>query len=87
MPAKKQDDSPIYQLKITLKGSKPPIWRRVQVRGSATLYKLHQIIQVAMDWTDSHLHQFIVGKDFYGEPSPTGISTSRTNGAPIWGTS
>ena len=52
---------PLYQLKITLKWSKPPIWRRVVVRGNMKLDRLHDVIQVAMGWNDSHLHQFIAG--------------------------
>jgi Plasmid pRiA4b ORF-3-like protein len=59
---------PIYQLKVALKHSKPPIWRRIQVRAAITLYTLHQILQIAMGWTNSHLHQFIVGGVSYGEP-------------------
>jgi hypothetical protein len=73
MPAAKGKEAkpgPIYQLKITLRGSKPPIWRRVQVSGDITLYKLHQVIQVAMGWTDSHLHQFTAGGIDYGESAP-----------------
>ena len=62
--------SEIYQLKITLRDSKPPIWRWVLVDGSTNLYKLHQIIQVAMGWTDSHLHQFIIDEEYYTEPDP-----------------
>jgi hypothetical protein len=62
-------DAPIYQIKITLRDSKPPIWRRVLVRGDVTLGKLHDIIQIAMGWTDSHLHQFIVKDTYYGVPS------------------
>ena len=61
---------PIYQLKVTLTHSKPPIWRRIQVRPDITLYKLHQILQIVMGWTNSHLHQFIVGGVYYGEPHP-----------------
>ncbi|MSP12187.1 MAG: plasmid pRiA4b ORF-3 family protein [Chloroflexi bacterium] len=68
MPTKKTDDSLIYQLKVTLKGSKPPIWRRIQVRGSTTLAKCHMILQIVMGWTDSHLHQFDVGGVYYGTP-------------------
>ena len=60
----------VYQIKITLKYSKPPIWRRLLVPDSINLYKLHQIIQVAMGWTDSHLHQFIIDEAYYGIPSP-----------------
>ena len=61
---------PIYQLKVNLRGAKPPIWRRIQVPSDITLYKLHHILQVVMGWTDSHLHQFIVGRTSYGEPHP-----------------
>lgn len=70
MPTKRVDDSPVFQLKVTLKGSQPPIWRRVLVRGSTTLYKLDAIIQLAMGWTNSHLHLFYVDDVIYGEPSP-----------------
>ncbi len=48
----------IYQLKITLEQSKPPIWRRVLVPSNFHLGKLHQVIQIAMGWTDTHLHLF-----------------------------
>ena len=47
----------IYQLKVTLEGSKPPIWRRIQV-ADCTLDILHEIIQIAMGWEDYHLHLF-----------------------------
>jgi hypothetical protein len=58
----------IYQLKITLKRIKPPIWRRILVESDTTLEKLHSIIQIAMGWMDGHLHQFIAGEKTYGEP-------------------
>jgi hypothetical protein len=65
---------PLYQLKITLKWSKPPIWRRVVVRANMPLDHLHGLIQIAMGWTDSHLHQFIAGsgfaRTFYDRPDP-----------------
>jgi len=60
----------IFQLKITLRGAKPPIWRRVQVPGGFTLNKLHHVIQKAMGGEDGHLHQFIVGPEYYGVPDP-----------------
>jgi hypothetical protein len=63
-------DAPIYQIKVTLKGSKPPIWRRIQVRGDINLGKLHTILQEVMGWEDYHLHQFIVGRTYYGVPHP-----------------
>lgn len=61
---------PIYQIKVTLKGSKPPIWRRLLVPSDITLAKLHHVIQAAMGWWDAHLHQFAVGQTYYGEPHP-----------------
>ena len=62
--------SAVYQLKVTLKDSKPPIWRRVEVADDITLAKLHRIIQAAMGWTDSHWHMFSLGRTSYGVPDP-----------------
>ncbi|RMD71013.1 MAG: plasmid pRiA4b ORF-3 family protein [Gammaproteobacteria bacterium] len=59
----------IYQIKVTLRHSKPPIWRRLLVPGDTTLHDLHRIIQIAMGWTDSHLHQFVINGEYYGIPS------------------
>ena len=57
----------IYQFQITLKDIKPPIWRRIQVR-DCTLDKLHERIQTAMGWTNSHLHHFQIKDALYGDP-------------------
>lgn len=54
----------IYQLKVSLKNSKPKIWRRILVASYTELYDLHNILQITMGWTDSHLHQFIKDKKF-----------------------
>ena len=64
-PRPAANDEKVIELKITLTGSKPPIWRRVQVRESMHLGDLHRIVQIAMGWDDSHLHLFQVGgRDF-----------------------
>jgi len=55
-------------LKITLRGLRPPVWRRVRVAGDTTLRMLHHVIQAAMGWHDSHLHEFEIGNRRYGEP-------------------
>ena len=52
------DESLSYQIKVTLSGIKPPIWRRLVVPGSIPLKDLHNALQLAFGWTDSHLHQF-----------------------------
>lgn len=57
----------IYQLKVTLKRIKPPIWRRIQVPGSITLHKLHEILQIVMGWQNYHLYQFTIDGSYYGE--------------------
>jgi hypothetical protein len=57
----------VYQIKITLLGIRPPIWRRVHVE-DCTLDTLHEHIQTAMGWTNSHLHHFRVGEQLYGDP-------------------
>jgi hypothetical protein len=67
---KASGSSTIYQLKVTLEGSKPPIWRRLLVPANLTLGDLHYILQIAMGWTDSHLHQFLLGTVSYGVPHP-----------------
>lgn len=48
----------IYQLKITLQRTSPPIWRRLLVDSNMTLAELHETIQIAFDWLDMHLHCF-----------------------------
>ena len=63
-------DQRIHQIKVTLRGTRPPIWRRLQVLSDATLLQLHRILQVAMGWTDSHLHQFRQGSTYYGTRDP-----------------
>jgi len=61
----------VYQFKLTLRDSTPPIWRRVQLAGKSTLAKLHRTIQVVMKWDDMHLHEFETpGGILYGVPDP-----------------
>ncbi|MBN2020600.1 MAG: plasmid pRiA4b ORF-3 family protein [Sedimentisphaerales bacterium] len=55
----KSQSTQIYELKITLRGSKPPIWRRAAVPSDMSLGNLHYAVQIVMGWTNSHLHQFI----------------------------
>jgi hypothetical protein len=63
-------DTPIYQIKVTLEESKPPIWRRLLVPSDITLADLHRIIQAAFGWWDYHLHQFIIAETYFGVPDP-----------------
>jgi len=69
----KKTEYPIYQLKIALKSIRPPVWRRIQVPGDTSLRKIHDIIQILMNWDDYHLHAFQVGGTRYGVPDPDGF--------------
>lgn len=60
----------VYELKVTLMGAKPPIWRRIQVPTDITLAGLHEVLQVTMGWYNCHLYQFLLGDVCFGEPNP-----------------
>lgn len=58
----------IYQLKVTLKGIRPPIWRRFLIASTTSLNDVHHVLQIIMGWTDSHLHEFATEDNRYGVP-------------------
>jgi len=61
LPAKRPKSAPpapIYQIKVGLRDSKPPIWRRLELPADASLATLHRVIQVAFGWENDHLHTF-----------------------------
>ncbi len=57
-----------YQIKVTLRGVKPPIWRRLHVEADMSLSQLHEVLQVAMGWHGYHLHEFECGGERFGPP-------------------
>ena len=59
----------IFQIQISLNGFTPKIWRRIQLKSDTLLPDLHDIIQITMGWRNSHLHQFIKNKEYYGDSS------------------
>ena len=66
----------VYQLRMRLCGISPLIWRRFLVRSDTSSAELHHLLQAAFDWSDSHLHRFVIhGKD-YGIAYAGGISFS-----------
>ncbi|GEP35170.1 hypothetical protein NSZ01_29380 [Nocardioides szechwanensis] len=52
-----------FRVRLDLHGAKPPVWRRLELPGDLTLPRLHDVIQAAMGWTNSHLHRFRTGSD------------------------
>jgi len=71
MPTKKIEiPQEIYQIKVTLLGTRPPIWRRLLVPAGLTLEQLHDVLQAAMGWEDCHMHDFRIGPKRFGKPDP-----------------
>jgi len=68
MAAMDFDKQLVMQAKITIQDIEPPIWRRILLPLDLNLAQLHEVIQAAFAWTDSHLHQFIIGGLVYGAP-------------------
>ena len=50
----------IFQLKVQLINFSPPVWRRLQVDSEMTFHEMHEVLQVAFEWEDSHLHSYSV---------------------------
>lgn len=64
----------VYQLRVWLREISPAIWRRLLVRTDSTITDLHYTLQIALGWTDSHLHQFVIRGKRYGISKMGGIS-------------
>ena len=56
----------VLEIRVQLQYIEPPVWRRLRIRSTATLADLHDAIQAAMGWTDSHLHEFFIDGRRYG---------------------
>jgi len=73
-------DTLIIQAKVTIQDIQPEIWRRLLLPPELNLALLHEVLQAAFGWTDSHLHQFIIGGLVYGAPEfdQDGLSDNTT---------
>jgi len=69
MPAKTFPPE-VFQLKVTLLGTMPPIWRRLLAPADRTLAQLHDVLQTTMGWQDCHMHEFSAGQRHFGTPNP-----------------
>jgi hypothetical protein len=62
---------PVHQITVTLDDvTQPRVWRRLLIPAEMPLSRLHDVIQTAMGWQDSHLHSFTDGKHNYGPSNP-----------------
>lgn len=55
------------QVRVELKETDPPLWRRLEVASDLNLAEVHDILQISFGWTDSHLHGFAAGPEFYSD--------------------
>jgi pRiA4b ORF-3-like protein len=53
-----------YRVRVDLKETKPLTWRRLDLASDLNLAEVHDILQAAFGWTDSHLHGFAAGPEF-----------------------
>jgi pRiA4b ORF-3-like protein len=58
-------DAATYRVRVDLDGTKPPLWRRLELASDLFLDQVHEVMQVAFGWTNSHLHQFASGPGRY----------------------
>ncbi|AUT76513.1 plasmid pRiA4b ORF-3 family protein [Paraburkholderia hospita] len=56
----------VLQLRISLRGVNPPVWRRLLIPEEITIAQLHHVMQLAMGWNNEHLHRFIIRGWRYG---------------------
>jgi hypothetical protein len=65
-PSSQTTSKTIHKIKVTLRDSRPPIWRRLELPSGNTLRELHHIIQAAFGWEGYHMWAFEAGQDRYG---------------------
>jgi len=68
----------IYQIHIILDHVKPRIWRRILIKATTSLEDLHKIIQTTMGWTNSHLHHFKKGNNYFVPKDDEGFGLDYT---------
>jgi len=70
----------IIRAEVHIVGIKPVISRTLELPMDLNLAQLHEVLQAAFGWTDSHLHQFNIGGLVYGAPEfdDGGVGSSRT---------
>ncbi|MGI5129581.1 plasmid pRiA4b ORF-3 family protein [Pseudonocardia sp. CA-107938] len=61
----RRNDVVTLRVRVDLQGTRPPLWRRLEIASDMLLSELHDVLQVAFGWTDSHLHRFSSGTSIY----------------------
>ncbi|MHA6618566.1 plasmid pRiA4b ORF-3 family protein [Pseudonocardia sp. DLS-67] len=61
----RRGDVATYRVRVDVTGTEPPLWRRLELASDIRLDELHDVLQIAFGWTDSHLHRFSAGANHY----------------------
>lgn len=69
----------VHRVRVTLRGSKPPVRRRLEVPSDLTLSVLHEVLQTAFGWFDCHPHQFETACGDFGDPAQDGFWSRRAD--------
>ena len=67
-PLKKKKAEQVFSLRLEVTGTSPRIWRRLLVRESMWLSRLHDAIQILFDWFDYQTHVFSLDDLRFGNP-------------------
>lgn len=54
-------------VRVELVGATPPVVRRLVLPSTLRLDQLHGVLQAVFDWTDSHLHRFVLDDEAWGD--------------------
>lgn len=65
------------RLRVSLRDVEPAVVRVLDVPAGALLPELHDLLQAALGWTDSHLHLFDAGEVRYGMPDTDALDDER----------
>jgi hypothetical protein len=80
-----RDEVVIYRVRAQIDGSEPPIWRLIDLRSDLALDVLHQVLQVAFDWDDAHLHRYSLGGDALDRRSQVFLCQYDVDNDDSWG--
>jgi hypothetical protein len=64
----KQAATTVHRVKVSLHGSKPPVWRRIEIPSAMRLDLVHEVMQIAFGWHGYHLHAFETVCGEFGAP-------------------
>jgi hypothetical protein len=75
----KQAATTVHRVKVSLHGSKPPVWRRIEIPSAMRLDLVHEVLQLAFDWHGYHLHSFETVCGEFGAPDDDDDWADRKN--------